>query len=84
MAEQRDDFIIAIRSALLKRGARQRYSLFFLISLSVFVFILDTSSFSYTKVVRSILNDTIYRVSSIASTPLKFSKFSIIKIYFYH
>ena len=80
MAEQRDDFIIAIRSALLKKGARQRYSLFFLISLSVLVFILDTSSFSYTKVVRSILNDAIYRVSSIASTPLKFTKFSIIKI----
>ena len=34
MSEHRDDFIIAIRSALLKRGARQRYSLFFLISLS--------------------------------------------------
>ena len=80
MSEQRDDFIIAIRSALLKRGTRQRYSLFFLISLSFLIFILDYSSFSYMKTMRSVINDTVYRFSAIASAPLKFTKFSVSQI----
>ncbi len=75
MSEHRDDFIIAIRSALLKRGARQRYSLFFLISLSTIIFTLDQFSFKYMNVARSLLNDTVYRVSSLASSPFKFTKF---------
>ena len=77
MAEQRDDFIIAIRSALLKRGAKQRYSLFFLISISTIIFVLDNSSFQYTKIARTVLNDAVYRVSSLASAPLRISKYTI-------
>ncbi len=75
MSEHRDDFIIAIRSALLKRGARQRYSLFFLISLSTIIFALDQFSFKAMSVTRSLLNDTIYRVSSLASSPFKFTRY---------
>lgn len=75
MSEHRDDFIIAIRSALLKRGARQRYSLFFLISLSTIIFTLDQFSFKAMSVTRSLLNDTIYRVSSLASSPFKFTRY---------
>ena len=75
MSEHRDDFIIAIRSALLKRGARQRYSLFFLISLSTIIFTLDQFSSKYMNVARSLLNDTVYRVSSLASSPFKFTQF---------
>ena len=77
MSEQRDDFIIAIRSALLKRGAKQRYSLFFLISISTIIFVLDNSSFQYTKIARTVLNDAVYRVSSLASAPLRISKYTI-------
>ncbi len=72
MSESRDDFIIAFRSALLKKGARQRFSLFFLLAIAVLIFYLDTSSIKVTTYARSIINDGIYRISSISSSPLKF------------
>ena len=34
----RDDFIIAIRSAFLKKGTRQKFSLFTLLIISIFVY----------------------------------------------
>ena len=37
MAEQRDDLLIALRYALLKKGTKQKFSLFFLIIVSVLV-----------------------------------------------
>ena len=37
----RDDFIIAIRSAFLKKGTRQKFSLFTLIIISIFVLSLE-------------------------------------------
>ena len=71
MSETRDDFIISIRSALLKRGVRQKFSLFFLICFSFLVFILDSYPLKFMDITRSILNDAVYRVSSVASTPLR-------------
>ena len=71
MSENREDFIIAIRSALLKKGTKQKFSLFFLIIISITFFVLDNLSYKFTKVTRSILNDGIYIVSSAASSPLK-------------
>jgi len=62
MSESRDDFIIAFRSALLKKGARQRFSLFFLLAIAVLIFYLDTSSIKVTTYARSIINDGIYRL----------------------
>ena len=79
MSEHRDDFIIAIRSALLKRGARQRYSLFFLISISTIILTLDQFSFKAMSVTRALLNDAVYRVSSLASSPIKFTGFLEVK-----
>ena len=72
MSSSRDDFAIAIRSALLQRGARQKFSLFFLICLSVIIFFLESFELKFIKNIRSFLNDGIYRVSSIASAPLNF------------
>ena len=43
MATSRDDFGIAIRSALLQRGAKQKFSLFVLILVSIFIFALDNA-----------------------------------------
>ena len=40
MEASRDDFIIAIRSAFLKKGNKQRFSLIFLIFLSIIFLIL--------------------------------------------
>ena len=72
MSSSRDDFGIAFRSALLKRGAAQRFSLFFLIILAILIFFLDTYNFRFIKPIRSIINDGIYRVTLVASSPTRF------------
>ena len=74
MATNRDDFSIAIRSALLQRGAKQKFSLFVLILLSILIFILDTADLKPVQILRSIINDGIYRVSAITSSPIKASR----------
>ena len=80
MAENRDDFIIAIRYALLKKSAKQKFSLFFLITLSISIITLDRISPPYTTPVRAILNDLVYHVSVISSQPLKLKNNLIKKI----
>tara|TARA_B100001778_G_C18582030_1_gene627918 strand:+ start:1068 stop:1922 length:855 start_codon:yes stop_codon:yes gene_type:complete len=71
----RDDFGIAIRSALLQKGAKQKFSLFFLISLSLIVFFLDNYPSKFMDRARSIFNDGIYRVSSVATSPINLISF---------
>mgnify|MGYP001196401186 CR=1 len=73
MSTSRDDFGIAIRSALLQKGTRQKFSLFVLILISLLIFILDASNLKPIKVLRSLFNDGIYRISAISSSPIKFS-----------
>ena len=73
MSTSRDDFGIAIRSALLQRGAKQKFSLFVLILLSLFIFALDISQLKPIKTLRGLLNDGVYRISAISSSPIKFS-----------
>tara|TARA_B100000941_G_scaffold289484_1_gene268951 strand:- start:8 stop:862 length:855 start_codon:yes stop_codon:yes gene_type:complete len=73
MATSRDDFGIAIRSALLQRGARQKFSLFVLILISIVIFALDNTNIKPIKFLRSVLNDSIYRISAISSSPIKFT-----------
>ena len=72
MPVSRDDFSIAFRSALLKKGGAQKFSIFSLIILSIFIFFLDVYSFNFIKTTRSIINDVIFRVSYIASSPSRF------------
>ena len=74
MATSRDDFGIAIRSALLQRGAKQKFSLFVLILLSIVIFVLDTIDLKPVKILRSVINDGVYRVSAITSSPIKASR----------
>jgi len=73
MSTSRDDFSIAIRSALLQRGAKQKFSLFVLILLSIFIFALDNAKLKPIEILRSFINDGIYRISAISSSPIKFS-----------
>ena len=73
MSTSRDDFSIAIRSALLQRGAKQKFSLFVLILVSIFIFALDNAKLKPIKTLRSLINDGIYRISAISSSPIKFS-----------
>ena len=71
MSTSRDDFGIAIRSALLRRGAAQKFSLISLIILAAIIFFLDSYKFNFMKPIRSIINDGIYRTSLVASMPGK-------------
>ena len=73
MPTSRDDFSIAIRSALLQRGAKQKFSLFVLILVSIFIFTLDNANLKPIKILRSLINDGIYRISAVSSSPIKFS-----------
>jgi rod shape-determining protein MreC len=75
MATNRDDFTIAIRSALLQKGAKQRYSLFFFICISILVFFLDSFQSKTMTSAKSLLNDGVYRISSVATSPFKFVVF---------
>ena len=75
MAENRDDILIAIRYALLKKSAKQTFSLFFLILLSISIITLDKVSPPFMKPLRSLLNDIVYRISVVSSQPTKLSRY---------
>ena len=72
MSSSRDDFGIAFRSALLQRGAAQKFSLISLIILAIIIFFLDTYNLKFMNPIRSVINDGIYRVSLVASSPSRF------------
>ena len=69
MSVSRDDFSIAFRSALLQRGGAQKFSILSLIILAIFIFFLDIYGFTAVKMARSLINDVVFRVSYIASSP---------------
>ena len=69
MSTSRDDFGIAIRSALLQKGTRQKFSLFFLIIVASIIFFLDYYKLKPLKTARNLINDGLYRVSNIATSP---------------
>ena len=71
MSVSRDDFSIAFRSALLQRGATQKFSIFSLIVLAIIIFFLDVYSFTVIKTARSLINDVVYRVTYLASAPTR-------------
>ena len=69
MSVSRDDFSIAFRSALLQRGGAQKFSILSLIILAIFIFFLDVYGFTVVKKTRSIINDIVFRISYLASSP---------------
>ena len=71
MATSRDDFVIAIRSAFLKKSNKQRFSLTGLIIFSIFLVFLTRIDFIGINILKSGLNEIIYRVSFIVSLPEK-------------
>ena len=70
----RDDFIIAIRSAFLKKGNRQKFSLFTLLIISILVLSLEYFKTGPVNQFRSITKDIIFRGSYIVSSPFKYVK----------
>ena len=71
MSVSRDDFSIAFRSALLQRGASQKFSILSLIIIAITIFFLDVYGFTVVKTARGVINDLVYRVSYLASTPTR-------------
>ncbi len=71
MATSRDDFIIAIRSAFLKKGNQQRFSLIGLIFFSIGLIFLSKVNFTPINYLKIFLNEIVYRSSFIVSIPEK-------------
>ena len=71
MNVSRDDFVIAIRSAFLKKQTKQKFSLLSLILLSVFVLFLTKQNFKVISYIKSGINEIIYRTSYAVSAPEK-------------
>jgi len=71
MASGRDDFIIAIRSAFLKKSNKQQFSLLALILFSIFLIFLSNINFIGIKYIKIGVNEATYRLSAIVSYPEK-------------
>ena len=69
MESSRDDFVIAIRSAFLKKGTQQRFSLLGLIFFSLIILVLGSFNFKVVEQLKSIIEETVYRSSFIVSGP---------------
>ena len=71
METSREDVGIAIRSAFLRKGTQQRFSLFALILFSIILIYVETIEAKPLDYVRSFVKDTIYRGSIVVSFPSK-------------
>ena len=71
METSREDVGIAIRSAFLRRGTQQRFSLFVLVILSIILIFLETIEAKPLNYLRSFIKDTIYRGSLVVSIPFR-------------
>ena len=69
MATGRDDFVIAFRSAFLKKKDKQRFSLLTLIFLSALVIILGNFNFKVIELIKLGINEVTYRTSFFLSIP---------------
>jgi len=72
METSRDDFVIAIRSAFLKKQNQQRFSLFGLIVFSLLILILGGFNFKPVNYLKLAIKEIAYRSTFIVSVPEKF------------
>ena len=75
----RDDFVIAIRSAFLKKENKQKFSLLGLILLTLTLLILGKYNFKVVDYLKISLKEVAYRSSFIVSVPEKLVKNAYIK-----
>ena len=80
MASSRDDFIIAIRSAFLKKSTQQKFSLLTLVSISIAIIILSSLELKAIKYLKIGINEIVYRSSFVVSIPENFLKDTFIEI----
>ena len=71
MASGRDDFIIAIRSAFLKKSNKQQFSLLALIIFSIVLIFLSNINFVGISYLKIGINEATYRLSALVSYPEK-------------
>jgi len=71
MDTSREDVGISIRSAFLRKGTQQRFSLFALIIISIFLIFLETIDNKPLNKIRSFINDIVYRGAVMADFPTK-------------
>jgi len=76
MEPSRDDFVIAIRSAFLKKGTKQRFSLVVLLIISVAFIILGKINFAPINYLKVGINEIVYRASFVTSLPEKYIGYS--------
>ena len=80
MASSRDDFIIAIRSAFLKKSTQQKFSLLTLVVASIFVILLSSLDFRAVRLLKMGINEFIYRSSFVISIPENFIKQTFVDV----
>ena len=80
MASSRDDFIIAIRSAFLKKSTQQKFSLLTLVMVSTFVILLSSLDFKVIRFLKIGINEVVYRSSFVVSIPENFIKNTFFEI----
>ena len=80
MASSRDDFIIAIRSAFLKKSTQQKFSLLTLVFFSLFIVILSSLDFKIVRYSKSIISEIVYRSSFVVSVPENFIKNTFLQV----
>ena len=71
MDTSRDDVGISIRSAFLRKGIQQRFSLFILIIFSTLLIFLETIDTKPLNKIRSFIKDVVYRTAVVANYPTK-------------
>ena len=76
METSREDVGIAIRSAFLRKGTQQRFSLFVLVVFSVLLINLEKIETKPLNGIRSFVKDVIYRGAAVSSYPSKFISIS--------
>jgi rod shape-determining protein MreC len=74
METSRDDFVIAIRSAFLKKGTQQRFSILSLILFSIIFLVLGSLNFKPVDYIKIGIKEIVYRSSFIISGPENFIK----------
>ena len=80
MSSSRDDFIIAIRSAFLKKSTQQKFSLLTLLFFSLFIILLSNFDFKIIRYLKVGINEVVYRSSFLVSIPENFVKNTFLDI----
>ncbi|MBD1153149.1 rod shape-determining protein MreC [Pelagibacterales bacterium SAG-MED24] len=80
MASSRDDFIIAIRSAFLKKSTKQKFSLLTLVLVSIVIIVLSNLDFKAIRYLKIGINEIIYRSTFFVSVPENYIKNSYLGV----